>query len=134
MKITLSKGQWELIGKKTGWMKIAQGYQNDTKEILENLRYEKTHGPVAEGVRQHMKNPIDKGTFGPAFPAVESITGDNFEKFTNEIYHWRARFQNAANELKTIKPPAGSMDELRMRWAQQIAGSLNQAMNPKLIP
>ena len=35
MKITLSKQQWEFVGKKTGWIKTAQIEPTDTNEITE---------------------------------------------------------------------------------------------------
>ena len=37
MKITLSKRQWEFIGKKTGWTKEAQGNPNQPLEELKRI-------------------------------------------------------------------------------------------------
>ena len=37
MKITISKSQWELMGKKAGWIKTASGYDRFSKDLSDIL-------------------------------------------------------------------------------------------------
>jgi hypothetical protein len=68
----------------------------------------------------------DKGTFGPA---VQEVTQDNFKSFQNLMHDWRAKFIRASVELERLNPQEGSIDYKRMKWAQNMAITLDEAMS-----
>lgn len=57
MKIKLSKSQWELVGKKAGWLSIdakKKPYKHSPKE----------HGFIDECIKKNKSNPDIKGDVG----------------------------------------------------------------------
>lgn len=100
MKIKLSKTQWEEMGKKAGWVKEALGGD-----------------PI--------QTDLGGSTFGPK---VIEVTRENYKRFVNEIFDWRAKFYQAADELERHNPKEGSMDYRRMLWCKDKAEKLNEIL------
>ncbi len=67
----------------------------------------------------------DKGTIGPA---VNEITGKNFQGFLNAAVDWRAKFMRAVDELEKANPQEGTMDRKRLIWAKNISNALNSCI------
>ena len=59
MKITLSKSQWEFIGKKTGWIKAAESNTPIVNSIIEPRNEEEKNNNI-NILRQQVKKAIDE--------------------------------------------------------------------------
>ena len=93
MKIKLSKSQWELVGKKTGWMKKAQesySYGTTPDEVIKTKALEQT----PSGYNMHIKNAEEWKMIAEA---VNQGIDAHLEGFT------RSKFDNKTGQI-TIHP------------------------------
>ena len=89
MKITLSKSQWEMVGQKAGWMKIA----NIPESPIPALQNEKIHDPQVEKWARQLDDT-------KLYYYLVSVVGRMTEPEVNELNSAMKGDKNALMALK----------------------------------